>query len=649
MTNAKQLPDEPTDEVIGAALKISLVCLGVFALIGGGVAAWWLLQTPPQRDVETKLVLPTTRALPDVPLPKAPFVDITEAAGIDFVHESGAAGAKLLPETMGGGCAFLDYDGDGDQDLLLINSRRWPWDLGDKQAGPPSQATLVRPEGQAGPPSQATLVRPEGPATASSALFANDGHGAFRDVSAETGIDQLRLYGMGVAVGDYDNDGDVDLYVTAVGENRLLRNENGRFLDVTEEAGVAGGREQWSTSCAWLDYNNDGRLDLFVCNYVSWSREIDMQMDFRLDGVGRAYGPPTVFDGDFPLLFRNEGDGKFTDVSEEAGVRVTNALTNKPAGKSMGIAPVDIDGDGWLDLMVANDTVQNFLLRNQGDGTFKDVGLQMGVAVGSDGKERGAMGIDTARHRNSNSLSVAIGNFANEMTSLYLLEPNRGAFDDIAVSTGLGPQTRLELTFGVCFLDVDLDGRQDLLCANGHLEQEINKVLRSQHYEQPPQLFWNQGIGHGSEFVPLQEAQIGADFKRPMVGRGATFADIDGDGDLDVLLTSCGGKPRLLRNDQQLGHHWLRVELEGVRSNRDAIGAWVTVRAGDVSRHCQVMPTRSYLSQSEHPVTIGLGDEANPVTVEILWPDGSRQTLQDVEVDRLLQVRQAVEASPGKQ
>ena len=612
---------EGSDEAIGAALKVSLIVIACLMLIAGGiVAAWTLFQEEPV-VAETAMELPEVRDVASVALPQVGFQDITEAAGIDFVHFTGATGEKLLPETMGGGCAFFDYDGDGDQDLLLINGARWPWDAGDSQDAPHS------------------------------VLYANDGDGNFSDVSTETGIDQIKLYGMGAAVGDYDNDGDVDLYVTAVGANRLYRNDQGVFTDVTQEAGASGG-DQWSTSAAWFDYNRDGRLDLFVCNYVAWSRELDTKQAFRLDGVGRAYGPPTAFDGDFPTLLRNDGDGRFTDVSESAGVQKRNTLTDKPAGKSMGVAPVDFNGDGWMDLIVANDTVDNFVFENQRDGTFREVGLEVGVAVGDDGKPRGAMGIDTARHRNSDSLAVAIGNFSNEMTSLFVTAPAGDIFEDIATSSGLGPQTRLELTFGLCFLDIDLDGRLDLMCANGHLEEEINKVLSSQHYEQPPQLFWNNGTGRGSEFVPLKSEHIGEDFKRPMVGRGAAFADIDGDGDLDLLFTSSGGRPRLLRNDLQTTHRWLRVKLQGSGQptgvNRDAIGAWVRITVNGRTLHRQVMPSRSYLSQTELPVTFGLGELPADATVDIDvdWGNGQRQTAKNVATNAEVTVQQQLAEGP---
>ncbi len=599
----------PDDAVIGVALRRSLIVIVALALIVG--FAVYRLTRPQQQPVEVKTVVstPNVRSPAAVDAPEVPFVDITAEAGIDFVHENGAYGDKLLPETMGGGGGFLDYDADGDQDLLLLNGTRWAWD-----------------------------PRPEA-APATMQLYRNDGAGKFENVTAAVGLD-VPLYGMGWARGDFDNDGDVDLFVSAVGPNKLFRNDNGRFTDVTERAQVAGAADGWGSSCAWLDYNNDGRLDLFVCNYVQWSKEIDLSQDFRLTGVGRAYGPPTAFEGTFPYLYRNDGDGRFTDVSAAAGVQPKNPATGVPVAKSLGVTVIDLDRDGWMDLIVSNDTVQNFLFHNQRDGTFTEIGSLAGIGFDSAGNARGAMGIDASYFRNDGTLGVAIGNFANEMTSLYCAHEDPLQFVDAAIATGLGPPTRLELTFGLFFFDYDLDGRLDLLAANGHLEDEINKVQVSQHYEQPPQLFWNCGPNQRSEFVKVDAAKCGGDFARRMVGRGAAYADIDTDGDLDVLLLEGGGRPRLLRNDQQLGHHWLRVQLVGTDCNADAIGSWVEVNCGDRTLRRQVNSSSSYLSQSELPVTFGLGTNDLVDRVRIQWPDGSTQTLTNVAVDQLLEVTQ---------
>jgi hypothetical protein len=403
---------------------------------------------------------------------------------------------------------------------------------------------------------------------------------------------------------------------------------------------VAGSPEQWSTSAAWIDHDNDGDLDLFVCNYVKWSRELDFEVDYRLVGIGRAYGPPMNFAGSFPYLYRNDGKGKFTDVSQPAGVQVKNPSTGLPVAKSLAVAPVDVDNDGWIDLVVANDTVQNFLFRNKHDGTFEEIGARSYIAFDAYGLARGAMGIDSARFRNDEALGIAIGNFANEMNALYVSQSDSLIFADEAITEGVGPASRLLLKFGLFFFDYDLDGRLDVLTANGHLEEEINKVQQSQQYRQPAQLFWNRGASKGMSFVPVPPEKCGRDLFRPIVGRGSAFADIDGDGDLDVVMTQIGGRPLLLRNDQNLGHHWLRLQLAGTRSNRDAIGAWIKVRVANQTLSRQVMATRSYLSQSELPVTIGIGKATHVDSLDIIWPGGSIQRVDQPRLDGITLVRQ---------
>ncbi len=587
------------------ALRSSLLAI---ALLAGGVTAAVVRLNLPQSLGETRqtaLTLPAVRTLPVEEVPDTPFTEVTREAGIEFDHEHGAYGDKLLPETMGSGCALFDFDNDRDVDILLVNSCCWPWDPRPTLDPPPTLA-----------------------------LYRNDGHWSFTDVTAETGL-ALSLYGMGVAAGDYDNDHDVDLFITAVGSNRLLRNDGGTFTDVTASAGVGGAADQWSSGCAWLDYNNDGQLDLFVCNYIRWSRELDLAQHFSLDGTHRAYGPPLAFAGAFPYVYRNDGQGRFTDVSHEVGVQLTNPATDVPMAKALGIAPVDLDADGWIDVVVANDTVQNLVFHNEQGQFFREIGAEAGIAFDNMGQARGAMGIDAAQFRNDDTLGIAIGNFANEMSALYVSMSGPLQFIDAAIATGFGPPTRLQLTFGTCFFDCDLDGRLDLLPANGHLEAEIQKVQESQTYAQPPQLFWNGGVDREPEFVEVPVAKCGADFARPMVGRGAACADLDDDGDLDLLITSSGGMPRLLRNDQRLGHHWIRLLLRGVQCNRDAIGARVEVHAGQRSWPRQVMPTRSYLSQSELAVTVGLGDTAHVDRIVIHWPGGGQQTIERPEIDRV--------------
>ena len=589
------------DAVIGRAFRWSLVAGVLLAVIAAG-AIWLAKRKPAARPAKvTSITAPVAAKQAAAEMPAVKFSDITKEAGITFVHNSGAYGDKLLPETMGSGVAFLDFDKDGDQDLLFVNSTSWPW-KGGKATTP--------------------------------ALYRNDGKGKFEDVTAGSGLD-VPIFGMGAAVGDYDNDGRVDIFMTAVGGNRLFHNEgNGKFRPIT------GMGDAWSSAAAWVDFDNDGDLDLFVGNYVRWSREIDLEVGYKLVGVGRAYGQPMNFEGAFPYFYRNDGDGKFTEIAKQAGLQIKNPATGVPSAKTLGVAPVDLDGDGWIDLIVANDTVQNFVFHNQRNGNFKEIGAVSGIAFDTYGNTRGAMGIDAARYRDDGALGVAIGNFANEMTALYVSQNNPLIFTDEAIPEGIGPASRLLLKFGIFFFDYDLDSRLDVLSANGHLEEEISKIQQSQQYAQPAQLFWNSGAQSGSTFIAVPPDKAGTDLFKRIVGRGSAFADIDGDGDLDVVLTQTGGPPLLLRNDQQLGNHWLRLKLVGKKANRDAIGAWVHVRAGGRTISRQVMPTRSYLSQSELPVTIGLGKLDKVDDIEIVWPGGQRQKVAKAPLGRLTMVEQ---------
>lgn len=608
------IPEEelvPADDaIIGVAVKWSIVALLGLGVTIGLIA--WLTRGGEQPEVlhERNVQAPErlNQEAPD--MPSIQFADVTREAGIDFVHESGARGQKLLPETMGGGCAFFDYDGDDDQDLLFVNSMPWPEDA--ESAG----------------------------ATPTMRLYANDGKGKFSDVTTSSGLD-ITAYGMGAATGDYDNDGDVDLFFANLGSNILMRNNgDGTFTDVTTEAGVAGEKDRWSSSAGFFDYDNDGLLDLFVCNYVEWSREIDIQLNYTLNGRDRAYGPPLNYKGTHSYLYHNRGDGTFEDVSKAAGIEVANPARGEPMGKALAVAFVDVDRNGWLDIFVANDTVQNFLFRNNGDGTFTEVGAAAGVAFDNAGGVTGAMGIDTADYRNDGTIAVAIGNFSNEPTSLYLQQPgNTWQFADVAGAEGVGSPSRLRLKFGLLFFDGDLDGRLDLFQANGHLEDEIHETQESQTYEQPAQLFWNCGVTKRGCFALMPDDRVG-DLSRPIVGRGASCADIDGDGDLDLVITQTGAAPLLLRNNQSLGHHWLRIKLSGTKSNRDAIGAEVELVAGGVTQRRVVTPTRSYLSQAELPVTFGLGSADRVESLTITWPGGQKQSVKVAAVDTTLHVTQ---------
>ena len=602
-----EVPED--DTIIARAFKRSLIAIATLAF--GIVIIWFIASRPaPVEQIEdASLSAPENVAASiDRGPPVVRFTDITSAAGIDFTHVNGAQGDRLLPETMGGGVAFLDFDDDGDQDLLFINSSDWPWNTGNSSGN------------------------------ARSALYRNDGTGKFEDVSTEAGLD-VDLYGMGTAVADYDGDGFVDVFITALGANRLLRNIEGRlFEDVTEQAGLAGDEDAWSTGASFFDYDNDGDLDLFVTNYVTWSKEIDFEVDYRLAGIGRAYGPPTNYAGTHSYLYRNNGDGTFTDVSAAAGIQVNNPATGLAMGKGLGVLVSDMNRDGWLDVLISNDTVQNFLFMNLGDGRFEEVGTKIGLAFDNSGSATGAMGIDAALYNNNGDLAVAIGNFANEMTSFYVAQEDIESFTDEAIVAGIGPESRRALSFGLFFFDYDLDGRLDLFQANGHVESEINIVQPSQNYKQPAQLFWNCGPECERNFIHVP-AETSGDLAEPMVGRGAAYGDIDADGDLDIVVTQVGRQPLLLRNEQETGNHWLRLRLIGGTDNREAIGARVVLKSGDRKQTLSVIPARSYLSQVELPLTFGLADATSTGELIVHWPDGTAESWHGLEIDQLHELK----------
>jgi hypothetical protein len=600
--------DAPADDrVIGRALRWSAGMVIVLLLLG--FAGWLLLPgpAPAERVVDAPSGSPRALAAAQAQPPTVRFTDVTEAWGIDFVHSNGAYGDRLLPETMGSGVAVFDMNDDGRQDLLFVNARPWPW----REAKDPLPTA---------------------------ALYRNDGDGRFTNVTAGSGLD-VPLYGTGVAIADLDGDGLRDVFFSAVGENRLFRNlGRGRFEDITRRAGVGGDPAAWSTSALFFDFDRDGHLDLFVVNYVQWSREIDFDVDYRLTGIGRAYGPPTNYAGSHSYLYRSNGDGTFSDVSEAAGIQVPNRATGLPMGKGLAATAVDIDQDGWLDLMVANDTVQNFLFRNRGDGSFEEIGTVAGVAFDNAGSATGAMGVDAAWYNNDDDIAIAIGNFANEMTSFYVAQQGSGLFTDEAIVSGIGPDSRQALSFGLFFFDYDLDGWLDLLQTNGHVEDEINAVQPSQHYEQSTQLFWNCAMRCLRPLVPVP-LQGAGDLGQPVVGRSAAYGDLDGDGDLDVVITQAGRPPLVLRNDQSTGHAWLRLALVDVSRNRDAIGARVSLRTGEQTQRRTLMPGHSYQSYSEPVLTFGLGENKLVDELRVTWPDGGETVLRGVAVNQLLTLR----------
>jgi tetratricopeptide (TPR) repeat protein len=546
------------------------------------------------------------------PGPTLPFTDVTNAAGVTFVPLTGAVGDKLLPETMGGGVAFLDYDNDGDQDLLFVGGTLWPSDA------------------------------PKSQQPSSLALYGNDGTGHFIDETVAAGL-ETELYGMGAAVGDIDGDGDSDLYITALGPNQLYRNGGGYFTNITDGAGVAGDDSHWSTAAGFSDLDGDGDLDLLVGNYVNWSREIDLDGDRKLTGIpGRAYAPPMAFEGQGPQLYRNRGDGVFDEVSAESGLHITGSDGSQFAHKTLAWLFLDIDDDGDTDVFAANDTTRNLLFINDGKGHFDEQGQSMGVAYDAFGSPTGAMGVDAGFFSAGDEFGLFVGNFADEASSAYVGVPGDGFLFDDSVVLGLAASSRPALTFGLLLFDVDLDGQLDLLQVNGHLEPTIDSAPGQQTWRQAPQLYWNAGPGTRPPFRLSSAAQVG-DLATPIVGRGAATADIDGDGDLDLALTRVGERPLVLRNDQSSGHHWLRCVLAGRPGNPTALGAVVTVKVGDKTMRQHISPTRSYLSQSETVATFGLGKETQVDSLAVRWPDGSEQEYEVAGLDRTVKLVQAID------
>lgn len=519
--------------------------------------------------------------------PAIVFEDVTAAAGIRFMHRSGASGQKYLPETLGSGVAFFDADGDGWQDLFFVNSTAWP--------------------GRGKP--------------ATSALYRNNRNGTFTDVTSGAGLGAA-LYGLGVAAADYDSDGRTDLYITALGANRLLRNLGAfTFADMTVSAGV--GDPSFSTSAAWLDYDKDGRLDLFVANYVAWDAAKDLWC--TLDGRTKSYCTPESYPGQSPTLYRNAGGGRFDNVTAKAGI-------SDKTSKGLGITVLDYDGDSWPDLFVANDTQPNRLYRNLGNGSFSDVAVSAGVAFNEAGVARAGMGVDAADYNGSGRPSLIIGNFSNEMMALYTNQGN-GLFVDDAPRSTIGRSTRLSLTFACFFFDFDLDGWPDIFAANGHVADDISAVQPTLKYAQPSHLFRNLGNGRFDDV----SGTVGAALQRPVVGRGAAYADYDQDGDLDIVITSNNGAARLLRNSGGNVRNSLRIRLTGQASNRDAIGAVVSVTAGGRRRSAMVRSGSSYLSQSELPLTFGLGTGTD-AAIEVAWPSGRRDIVQKVTANQTLTI-----------
>ncbi|MGC1163377.1 MAG: CRTAC1 family protein [Candidatus Sulfotelmatobacter sp.] len=526
------------------------------------------------------------------------FRDITAQAGIRFTHNNGAFGKKWLPETMGPGCAFIDYDNDGYPDILLVN--------GDDFAGHPHA----------------------GPTTPK--LYHNNGNGTFTDATRKAGL-AVPMFGLGVAVGDYDNDGFDDIFITALGQSHLFHNNgNGTFTDVTKSAGLWGPNE-FSTSAAWVDYDRDGKLDLVVANYVRWTEQTDLYC--TLDGAHKSYCTPESYKGTSVRLWHNLGGGKFEDATQKAGL-------GDPTSKSLGIAVLDYNGDGWPDILIANDTQPNKLYLNKKDGTFEERGVTSGIAFSEDGVARAGMGVDAADYDRSGHPSVIISNFANQMLSLYHNEGN-GLFVDEAPQSEVGRASLVTLGFGCFFFDYDNDGWPDIFVADGHIEDAIERVQKRVSYAEPAHLFRNLGGGKFQEVT----TQMGPAFAAPRVARGAAYADIENDGFLDVLVTTNAGPAYLFHNEGGTNHS-LRLKLVGTKSNRDGIGAVVRVTSGggnNSNKDKQWKMLRSgssYLSQSELVLTFGLGAQTKADNIEIEWPSGQIDKLSNVNAGQTVTVEE---------
>ena len=487
-------------------------------------------------------------------------------------------------------CAFLDVDGDGWIDILFVNGKDW----NSRAAG------------------------------STAALYRNNGHGGFIDITRGSGLD-VAIYGIGVAVGDYDNDGREDVYVTALEGDRLFHNEGGgKFRDVTAASGISN--TSFGTSAAWLDYDKDGKLDLFVANYVQWTAKTDLWCS--LDGSTKSYCTPESYRGTSSRLFHNLGGGRFEDAGSRAGI-------SDPTSKSLGVTILDYDGDGWPDIFVANDTQPNKLYRNNRNGTFTDEGTKSGVAYSEEGIARGAMGADAADYDRSGRPHLLVGNFSNQMLGLYHNEGN-GLFVDEAPKSAVGRASLLSLTFGVFFFDYDLDGLPDILAANGHIEQEINRVQPRVQYQQPPLLFRNAGRGRFDN----ASGAVGAQFARSIVARGAAYGDYDGDGDLDVLITTNGGPAYLFRNDGGNANNWIAVRTRGVKSNRDGIGAVVRVESASGRQWNMVRSGSSYASHSDLTLTFGLGRDSVASSIEVEWPSGVKDKVTSAAAGRLITIEE---------
>ena len=533
-----------------------------------------------------------TLTIAQTPAETVQFKDITQQARINFQHHNGAAGKKFMPEMLGPGCAFIDYNDDGYPDILFIDGQDW--------SGQRSHVSTLK-------------------------LYRNNGNGTFTDVTARAKLTDS-MYGMGAAIGDYDNDGYDDIFVSALGQSHLFHNNgNGTFTNVTIRAGL-GGINEFSTSAAWVDYDRNGKLDLVVVNYVQWTPKTDLFC--TLDGSHKSYCTPEAYKGASIRLWHNMGNGRFKDVTKRAGLY-------DAASKGLGIAVLDYNNDKWPDLLIVNDTQPNKLYVNNRNETFRETAVTAGIAFSEDGVARAGMGVDVSDYDRSGRPSIIITNFSNQMISLYHNEGN-GLFVDEAPRSSVGLSSLLTLGFACFFFDYDLDGWPDIFVANGHIDSDIERVQKRVKYRQPPHLFHNVGNGKFEEAI----GAVGRELGLPRVARGAAYADIDYDGDLDLLLTTNSGPAFLFRNDGGNRNYALRIRLRGTESNSNGIGAVVRIENGTDRQWQMVHSGSSYLSQSELVLTFGLGQQTSVSTVQIDWPSGQVDKLTNVTADQSILVQE---------
>lgn len=600
---------EPEEDEASSLSQKRAIQVSIGMLVSAVFITWGIREfsRPPSivRDPATDSSLASARRVlhEDIVPPAAEFHEVASEVGLDWQHVSGANGEKYFPESMGSGIAWLDWDNDLDPDLIVSNAK----DLSGTQAGKIGYV----------------------------AAFENDGNGRFTNVTEKLGL-KISIFGTGIAVGDYDGDGYSDVYFAALGKNRLYRNIGGeRFEDVTDSLGVAGEQNDYSQCAGFFDADGDGDLDLIVGGYSEWNLEVHEGVRRIVPGFGRMYNEPDALPGQFGRIFRNDGPEGFTDLSKKWGVHVVEPKTGRPIGKNLGFGFAYLNEDRTLDVVVANDSVRNLLLLSRSGGGFDEEADEWGLGYDRRGNASGAMGIDIDKDPQSSELRIAIGNFLEEMTSLYLNLDGKDHFVDETVAEGVGPRTNNRVTFGMVFADYDLDGFRDIFEVNGGIDE--SPALRDVGitYRQPGDIFWYCGTRCRTTYVYLGR-DLSGDFANRIVGRGLAVADFDGDGDLDLAATGIDEPLYLYRNDSTSGHHWLRVKLRGYAPNPEAIGAELILTAGQHRQYRLVQPSHSYLSSSELVQTFGLGEWSDTVELQVTWPDGKQSVHTVTDLDRVV-------------